>query len=111
MISTSPSLISTTPSSTLTGLGLTIIIFDLSDSIMDPPLSVQQELHTSGDRIQSMRDQLRESLASRYGVGSTDALRRSLGLTVYTSGTSRKGLGSSTVKALQQADFNPPEQP
>ena len=37
------------------------------------------------------------------GAG-TDALRRSLGLTVYTSGTSRKGLSSSAVKLLQQAD-------
>ena len=33
-------------------------------------------------------------------MGDTDALRRSLGLTGYT----RKGLGSSTVKALQQVD-------
>ena len=40
------------------------------------------------------------TLASRYGVGGTDALRRSLGLTSYT----RKGLGSSVVSALQQAD-------
>ena len=40
------------------------------------------------------------TLASRYGVGGTDALRRSLGLTGYT----RKGLSSSAVKALQQAD-------
>ena len=40
------------------------------------------------------------TLASRYGMGGTDALRRSLGLTGYT----RKGLGSSAVKALQQAD-------
>ena len=39
------------------------------------------------------------TLASRYGVGGTDALRRSLGLTGYT----RKGLSSSAVKALQQA--------
>ena len=38
--------------------------------------------------------------ASRYGVGGTDAVRRSLGLTGYT----RKGLSSSAVKALQQAD-------
>ena len=37
-------------------------------------------------------------------MGGTDALRRSLGLTGYTSGTSRKGLSSSAVKALQQAD-------
>ena len=44
------------------------------------------------------------TLASRYGAVGTDALQRSLGLTGYTSGTSRKGLGSSTVKALQQAD-------
>ena len=40
------------------------------------------------------------TLASRYGLGGTDALRRSLGLTGYT----RKGLSSSAVKALQQAD-------
>ena len=40
------------------------------------------------------------TLASRYGMGGTDALRRSLELTGYT----RKGLGSSAVKALQQAD-------
>ena len=33
-------------------------------------------------------------------MGGTDALRRSLGLTGYT----RKDLGSSAVKALQQAD-------
>ena len=40
------------------------------------------------------------TLASRYGVGGTDALQRSLGLTGYT----RKGLGSSAEKALQQAE-------
>ena len=40
------------------------------------------------------------TLASRYGVDGTDALRRSLGLTGYT----RKGLSSSAVKALQRAD-------
>ena len=34
---------------------------------------------------------LASTLTSRYGVGGTDALRRSLGLTGYT----RKGLGSS----------------
>ena len=39
-------------------------------------------------------------LASRYGLGGTDVLRRSLGLTGYT----RKGLSSSAVKALQRAD-------
>ena len=44
------------------------------------------------------------ALASRYGACGTDAMRRSLGLTGYTSGTSRKGLNSSAVKALQQAD-------
>ena len=33
-------------------------------------------------------------------MGGTDAVRRSLGLTGYT----RKGLSSSAVKALQQAD-------
>ena len=40
------------------------------------------------------------TLASRYGVGGTDALQRSQGLTGYT----QKGLGSSAVKALLQAD-------
>ena len=40
------------------------------------------------------------TLAPRYGMGGTNALRRSLGLTGYT----RKGLSSSAVKALQQAD-------
>ena len=40
------------------------------------------------------------TLASRYGVGGTDAVRRSLGLTGYK----RKGLSSSAVKALQLAD-------
>ena len=40
------------------------------------------------------------TLGSRYGVGGTDALRRSLGLTGYT----RKGLSSFAVKALQRAD-------
>lgn len=44
------------------------------------------------------------SLAIRYGEGGTNAVRRSLGLAGYTSGTSRKGLSSSAVKALQQAD-------
>ena len=34
----------------------------------------------------------------------TDALRISLGRIGYTSGTSRKGLSTSAVKALQQAD-------
>ena len=40
------------------------------------------------------------TLASRYIEDGTDAVRRSLGLTGYT----RKGLSSSAVKALQQAD-------
>ena len=41
------------------------------------------------------------TLASRYRVGGTDgAVRRSLGLT----GNTRKGLSSSAVKALQQAN-------
>ena len=40
------------------------------------------------------------TLASRYGVGGTDALRISLRLTGYT----QKGLRSSAVKALQRAD-------
>ena len=40
------------------------------------------------------------TLASRYGVGGTDAVRRSLGITGYT----RKGLSSSNVKVPQQAN-------
>ena len=40
------------------------------------------------------------TLASRYWVGCTDALQRWLGLTGYT----RKGLNSSTVKALQRTN-------
>ena len=40
------------------------------------------------------------TVASRYGVGGTGALRRLLGLIGYT----RKGLSSSAVKALQRAD-------
>ena len=131
---------------------------------MDPPLRVQQDLNTSGDHIQSLRDELREaeleaqkkrlvdtfykevtqvyelrpdsidydqfridydgktlywapddkkiSISTTRGEfgswryqhwprgGGTDAVRRSLGLTGYT----RKGLSSSAVKALQQAD-------
>ena len=62
---------------------------------------------TPGDKkilITTMRGGVRflalSALASRYGVGGTDALRRSLGLTGYT----RKCLVSSAVKALQQAD-------
>ena len=62
---------------------------------------------TPGDKkisISTTRGGLRflplSTLASRYGMGGTDALRRSLGLTGYT----RKGLSSSAVKALQQAD-------
>ena len=62
---------------------------------------------TPGDKkisISSTRTGVRflalSTLASRYGVGGTDALRRSLGLTGYT----RKGLSSSAVKALQRAD-------
>ena len=35
--------------------------FGLPDAIMDPPLRVQQELNTSGDRIQSLRGELRET--------------------------------------------------
>ena len=29
--------------------------YDFPDAIMDPPLRAQQELNTSGDRIQSLR--------------------------------------------------------
>ena len=42
------------------------------------------------------------SLATKYGVGGTVAVRRSLGLTGYTSNTSR--LSSAAERALQQAD-------
>ena len=35
--------------------------FDLPDAIMDPPLRVQHDLNTSGDHIQSLRDELREA--------------------------------------------------
>ena len=66
---------------------------------------------TPGDKtisISTTRGRVRflalSTLASRYGMGGTDALRRSLGLTGYT----RKGLGSSAVKALQQADKSLP---
>ena len=62
---------------------------------------------TPGDRkisISTTRGGVRflalSTLAPRYGAGGTNALRRSLGLTGYT----RKGLSSSAVKALQQAD-------
>ena len=46
------------------------------------------------------------SLAIKYGESGTNALRRSLGLTGYKSGTSR--LRSSAVKALRQADKDLP---
>ena len=62
---------------------------------------------TPGDKriwITTMRGGVRflalSTLASRYGVGGKDALRRSLGLTGYT----RKGLSSSALKALHQTD-------
>ena len=42
------------------------------------------------------------SLATKYGVGGTVAVRRSLGLTGYTSKTSH--LSSAAEKALRQAD-------
>ena len=42
------------------------------------------------------------SLATKYGVGGTDAVRRSLGLTDYTSKTSR--LSSANERALRQED-------
>ena len=42
------------------------------------------------------------SLATKYGAGGADAVRRSLGLTGYTSKTSR--LSSAAEKALRQAD-------
>ena len=42
------------------------------------------------------------SLATKYGVDGTDAVRRSLGLTGYTWKTSR--LSSTTERALRQAD-------
>ena len=34
---------------------------DLPDAIMDPPLRVQQEFNTPGDRIQSLWGELREA--------------------------------------------------
>lgn len=43
-------------------------------------------------------------LTLRFGAGGTDVLRRLLGLTGYTSGTSQKDLSISAVKALQQTD-------
>ena len=62
---------------------------------------------TPGDKmisISSTRGGVRflalSTLASRYGVGGTDELRRTLELT----GDTRKCLGSSAVKALQQAE-------
>ena len=144
--------------------------FDLPDPPMDPPLDVQQQLDASGERIQSMRGEIRQgeledqkkrladtfynevnrvygfrlegridyeqfgidddgktlywmsgdkripmtamrgkfdflalsSLASKYGVGGTVAVRRSLGLTGYTSKTLR--LSSAAERALLQAD-------
>ena len=42
------------------------------------------------------------SLATKYGVGGTVAVRRSLGLTSYTSKISR--LSSAAERALRQAD-------
>ena len=48
----------------------------------------------------SVRFLVLSTMAWRYGVGDTDALRRSVGLTGYT----RKGLSSSAVKALLRAD-------
>ena len=41
-------------------------------------------------------------LATKYGVGSTVAVRRSMGFTDYTSKTSR--LSSAAERALRQAD-------
>ena len=48
------------------------------------------------------------TLASRYGAGGSDALRRSLELTGYSSCTLRKGLSSFAVKVLQQVDKTHP---
>ena len=111
---------------------------DYSFYLFDPPLDVQQQLDASGERIQSMRGEIRQgeledqkrrlfdtfynevnraygfclecridyeqfridddgkktllalsSLATKYGVGGTVAVRMSLGLTGYTSKTSR----------------------
>ena len=144
--------------------------FDLPDPPLDSPLDVQQQLNASGERIRSMRGEIREgeledqkkrlvdtfynnvnraygfrlevmtdykqfgidddgktlywtpgdkripitatrgkfnflalsSLATKYGVGGTDAVRWSLGLTGYTLKTSR--LSSATERALRQAD-------
>ena len=143
---------------------------DYSFDLPDPPLHVQQQLNTSGERILSMRGEIKQgeledqkkrlvdtfynevnsayglrlecridyeqfgiddggktlywtpgdkkipmsatrgkfdflalsSLATKYGVGGTDAVRRSLGLIGYTSKTSR--LSSAAERALRQAD-------
>ena len=144
--------------------------FELLDPTLDPPLDIQQQLDASGERIQSMRDEIRQgeledqkkclvdtfynevngaygfrlegridyeqfgidgddktlywtpgdkripmtatrgkfdflalsSLATKYGVGGTVAVRRPLGLTGYTSKTLR--LSSAAERALRQAD-------
>ena len=144
---------------------------DYSFDLPDPPLDVQQQLNASGERIQSMRGEIRQgeledqkkllvdtfynevnrafgfrlegridyeqfgfdddgktlywtpgdqrspmtatrgkfdflalsSLATKYGVGGTVAVRRSLGLTGYTSNTSRLSSAAETA-LLRQAD-------
>ena len=35
--------------------------FDLHDTPMDPPPDVQQQLNTSGDLLQNLRDELRQA--------------------------------------------------
>ena len=59
-----------------------------------------KKISISTTRGREVRFLALSTLVSRYGEGGTDAVRRSLGLTGYT----RKGLSSSAVKALQQAD-------
>ena len=66
-------------------------------------------LWTPGDKkiaITATRGRFRflalSTLATRYGGGGTNALRRSLGLTSYRTGTAH--LSSAAVKALRQED-------
>ncbi|MEW8525342.1 MAG: hypothetical protein AB2552_20050 [Candidatus Thiodiazotropha endolucinida] len=143
---------------------------DLPGPVIEPPLDVQDQLNSSADHIQNLREELRQtaieaqkkrlvdtfykelshayglrhegridyeqfgidadgktlywtpgdkripitatrgkyqfqalsSLARKYGEGGTNALRRSMGLTGYTSKTSR--LSKAAVEKLQQAD-------
>ena len=61
--------------------------------------------------IAATREKIRflclETLARRYGAGGAYALRRSMGLTGYRSGASRR-LGREVVETLQSAEETPP---